>query len=44
MFTQCIAFARFSEDNGRFRRLVLPAGFKAASARRRSHAGPLRPI
>jgi 2-polyprenyl-3-methyl-5-hydroxy-6-metoxy-1,4-benzoquinol methylase len=25
MFTQCIAFARFSEDNGRFRRLVLRA-------------------
>jgi 2-polyprenyl-3-methyl-5-hydroxy-6-metoxy-1,4-benzoquinol methylase len=25
MFTQCIAFARFSEDNGRFRGLVLRA-------------------
>ena len=25
MFTQCIAFARFSEDNGRFSRLVLRA-------------------
>ena len=25
MFTQCIAFARFSEDNGRFRELVLRA-------------------
>ena len=25
MFSQCIAFARFSEDNGRFRRLVLRA-------------------